>query len=94
MDSRDIIALQPTEPNMSITSFNTDGQHTGVISTAPEAIGQTPDYPLQNIITTRSNQEDDARLPSNQQLFPHTFFGMEESRMSQNNINNGPPSHR
>ena len=56
LDSRDITALQPTEPNMSITSFNTYGQDTGVLATSSDRVGHTPDYLLQNTITTRSDQ--------------------------------------
>lgn len=101
LDSRDITALQPTEPKMSMTSFNTDGQDTGVAATAS-------DYPLQ-VITTRSYQappgvaisegedariRDGGRLPPNQQPFAHTFFGTQDSSMSQRGVNSIHSNYR
>lgn len=55
-ESRDIAALQPTEPNMSMTSFNGNGRGNGVIVTPPTATDSMPGYPLQNMNTNHSAQ--------------------------------------
>jgi len=55
-DSRDILAMQPTEPNMSMISFHGNGRGTGVIVTPSAMTGNMPGYPLQNINTTHSTQ--------------------------------------
>lgn len=55
-ESRDILAMQPTEPNMSMTSFNGNGRGNGVIVTPPAMTDNVSGYPLQNINTNHSTQ--------------------------------------
>ncbi|KAF8432845.1 hypothetical protein BGX38DRAFT_1146323 [Terfezia claveryi] len=55
-DSRDILAMQPTEPNISTISFNGNGRGTGIIVTSPKMTDNVPGYPLQNINTNHSTQ--------------------------------------
>jgi len=55
-DSRNIGALQPTEPNMSITSFDPNGQSAGVFVTPASGMSNFPGYPLQNVSTSHSAQ--------------------------------------
>lgn len=55
-DSRDILAMQPTEPNMSTTNFDGNGRGTGVIITPPAMTDNMSGYPLQNIHTNHSTQ--------------------------------------
>ena len=53
-DSRDISGLPPTEPNMSMTNFNTSGGGGGMVYTSP--VNDIVGYPLMEVSSYRSNQ--------------------------------------